>query len=602
MTLFAVAYIVFGLITLFFLAGLDNGRPLSLIPEIENFKRRPGVSFLFCFLKLFIYPLSLLVYMVIWILFLLFKIPQKASALAASTRKKDSKQTNINYLPFYDKLFFKLHGRYYEETSDFMRFFGVFEKQDFIAFPIIYNTDSASEILLQSEFRFHLESNRVAFFIFDTPEKLDVTFSSELPPFFLISDANFSYKPKDIEISYTTLAQLLGIPIDGINKLVLVDKRNLKKLLVYPIERITNFSISELIESDLAESVQLENSVVQYVSEYLSLKWEYIERPDNGDLKECGMLIRQELYKRCKEEAPELINFFKLVENRTRKSKYQAQFSAGIQRTCADMGGQAYERDDDSDSKNMLQEPVWEYNVSKPPPSQSPTPIRGPLRSKAQLATEDSIQSLPVQFSPRDNFCSTQIVDEVLTEILTNENFDFESRMFLKSANMVYSMLYDSLEVLDYSSVVIGYTKFFEKELNLSIVQFLRSELGIEMPLYFNEYFESSDEFVIRLGNDFVVNFNLMDWKTKKYLSPGLGNALNCIKTKIDTPSKHSQMFSVLYYEGKKLSGIRNRAAHSELISKDEVIATRQIIANFYVNQVFIDMLRLKAALRGDKN
>lgn len=602
MSLQFILYLSLNLLFLIWIIASGKLEKFSISSELNDFKIRPFRRFFRLCLILQLLPIAITFFLIVFPVLYLSQYIENKSLLRRKNKEVNNEVNSDKYLPYYDKLFFHLYGGYNDESPLFHNFLSVFQTRDYIAFPVIFDKKLAQTSIYDLRYRKYLEKSGVALFFFDVDTKIDKAFNNNLPESFLLSDTNFSYKPKDIEINYTTLAHLLGIPIDGINKLVLVDKKNLKKLLVYPIESITNVSISDLIESDLAKPVQLENSVVQFVSEYLSLKWEYSELPENEDLKKCGMLIRQELYKRCKAEAPELINFFKLVENRSRRSKYRAQASVIQRRPPEDMEGQAYEGDDDKDSSNMLREPRSEYNVSQPPHVHSPAPTYGHWRSKASLATEQSIQTQQVQSSPRDNFASTQIVDEVLTEILTNDHFDFESRMFLKSANMVYSMLYDSMEELDYSSIVIGYAKFFEKEINLSIVQYLRSELGIEMPLYFNQYFETSNEFIIRLRDDFVVNFNLVDRKTKKYLAPGLGNALNCIKTRIDASSIHSQIFSKLYYQGKRLNDIRNRTAHPEFISKDEVIATRQIITDLYVNQVFIELLKLKAALRGDKN
>ena len=51
---------------------------------------------------------------------------------------------------------------------------------------------------------------------------------------------------------------------------------------------------------------------------------------------------------------------------------------------------------------------------------------------------------------------------------------------------------------LDYSPSVIGYTKFFEKIINISIVQLIRKEVGIEMPTYFLQYCQLKGEYVVK--------------------------------------------------------------------------------------------------------
>ena len=184
-------------------------------------------------------------------------------------------------------------------------------------------------------------------------------------------------------------------------------------------------------------------------------------------------------------------------------------------------------------------------------------------------------------------------LDIKLSAITRIEGLEYESKIFLKSANMVYSMflLEKDIEEIDYSPVAIGYTKFFEKEINVSVVQSIRKELGVPMPIYFNKYYPDQEKYEININNKFK---NIKTWN---YLAPGLGQTFHALEIEFDKIDGDKKKLNELLYKGRKLNNIRNRAAHPELIGKEDIDEIRDIILSLYLNKIFDELITTKKML-----
>ena len=105
----------------------------------------------------------------------------------------------------------------------------------------------------------------------------------------------------------------------------------------------------------------------------------------------------------------------------------------------------------------------------------------------------------------------------------------------------------------------------FEKELNVSVVHWIRKTLGITLPNYFNKY-EPDKNALIELRSS-SINFN----NTSKgdWLPPGIGQSLIGFEKQIrnyDLENWNKEAISLLKSEWENIRNIRNAAAHTSFI------------------------------------
>ncbi len=181
-----------------------------------------------------------------------------------------------------------------------------------------------------------------------------------------------------------------------------------------------------------------------------------------------------------------------------------------------------------------------------------------------------------------------------LKRLETEIGISYKSRIFLKTANMAFDLIKD--EDIDYSILVIGYTKFFESEVKLSILPFIRSELGVSMPDFYNTYCPGKI-IILELNDNFKVDFNQQNKLTGELIPPGLGqilNSYNFLNNKIAfTKISHAEFNNIT----KEFNRIRNRSAHSEIVSSNDLIRVRDIIVRLYDKNVFDDLYSVKVIL-----
>lgn len=179
---------------------------------------------------------------------------------------------------------------------------------------------------------------------------------------------------------------------------------------------------------------------------------------------------------------------------------------------------------------------------------------------------------------------------------LENETFiSYKSRIFLKTANMACDLIKD--DEVDFSILAIGYTKFFESEIKLSILPFIRKELGVSMPDFYNAHCPGNKNYILELNDSFKVDFNQKNRFTGKLIPPGLGqilNSYNFLNTRIVyTKISHREFNKIT----KELNRIRNRSAHAEIVSSDDAARVREIIVRLYKKKVFKDFYSVKVKL-----
>lgn len=151
-------------------------------------------------------------------------------------------------------------------------------------------------------------------------------------------------------------------------------------------------------------------------------------------------------------------------------------------------------------------------------------------------------------------------------------------------------------ENYDYTSVGICLTKLFEREINLSLVHWIRKELGIHLPVFFNKFDNTvyNASYIpnnVGLGNPRPIDFNKRKFGTDRWVAPGIGESKLCFSSMASNPlySGNLNLFSAneinnLIPKWGRIADLRNTCAHTELINRqvvEQIIRLLRELNNF---------------------
>lgn len=188
---------------------------------------------------------------------------------------------------------------------------------------------------------------------------------------------------------------------------------------------------------------------------------------------------------------------------------------------------------------------------------------------------------------------------------------EYESYGFLRTAMVILNALeqegfnyFESTEIIqDFSPGLICYSKVFEKEINFSVVHWIREKLGIKLPKYFNKYQPNiSARYSPQIPNSRPVEFN-QKYKNS-WLPPGIGQSELVAKSMAvrSLPSGFDKnTWNILLKNWKLIREKRNQAAHTEIISKQDFIFVKLAFDHLFSEGIFYKLYNLKSNYR-DKN
>jgi hypothetical protein len=189
------------------------------------------------------------------------------------------------------------------------------------------------------------------------------------------------------------------------------------------------------------------------------------------------------------------------------------------------------------------------------------------------------------------------------------ECLDTESIHMLKTALVVQDLLEfrsgiaNSLleHEIDYTLTVIPLAKVFEREVDFSLVHWVRERLGIDLPTYFNKYQpEISAVFKPDLRRRRYVDFNRH--KDGNWIPPALGESeISCrsLGRRIRPQGWSVTRWKLLMAGWHVIRVERNRAAHTEFIDKNSSMRVGSILNNLAGQKIFNSMCALKIKYRG---
>lgn len=160
----------------------------------------------------------------------------------------------------------------------------------------------------------------------------------------------------------------------------------------------------------------------------------------------------------------------------------------------------------------------------------------------------------------------------------------------------------DYQEELDYSPGVICLSKVFEKEINLSMVHWIRQKLGIELPRYFCKPQPSIRATYKPTNIPRATEINFNKNKHGKWLPPGVGQSeITCREmSQLALPDEwDSYTLNLLMSNWKKIREKRNAAAHTELVDENSFINVKQALEALSGGDIFQKLYFMKTEYRG---
>ena len=457
-----------------------------------------------------------------------------------------------------------------------------YDKYRFLSIPIIFNyTDDNLSILNKVKKTFFDE--RIALFIFDIEKHLDDNmFSALLNESISTTESNnddiidmlnsmvesegvifpdfsntiYSFKTEDHDLTASILSILFELEIDSVNKIIFVDKTYPNNIYIKKLDDIINidFKTENLHKF---KSIKIKSSFDDIIINFLSLIWVKADDFRYNFLKEIAQNKTTNLIAELKNNNKlEVINILQ--------------------------------------SLSLKKINIVEVYFSRAFPNEEEVKIK-------KLSIKLSIDELQERFP---NYSKKELlnyrlvyINDVLQTIENSEYIDFKSKIFLKSARRVSEFFSDT--ELDYSAVIIGYSKFFESEISLSIVQLIRKYLNITIPKYYYKYYPYKGNYFVYGDKNFAVNFNKKDFESGKYIPPGLGQSL--ISLKILNLNKVNYKDKIIEL-GLEISKIRNKTAHPEMVNYSDMQKIKEYLVKIYSYGILSELKSIKDYLISGSN
>lgn len=241
-------------------------------------------------------------------------------------------------------------------------------------------------------------------------------------------------------------------------------------------------------------------------------------------------------------------------------------------------------------------------SLFKPDNSQTPPYAAEDKDFNNYLKTDESISH-----SDFDIDCG--YLEEDTLDLADIEN---ESKIILKTYNKIapyFSRILSQMNInenkdIDYSPLAISIGKIFEIEVNLSIVQWVRKYLNIEMPEFYNKYKTDSKEYKITPSINFTLNPRSVDFNkghNNKWLPPGIGESELVLKTMFQQgvyPNIGNDDFEIFLKNWSIIRKYRNKSAHNNVLSFDDYHQMEKSFLDLQKGHKFKEMVKLKNSLK----
>lgn len=178
---------------------------------------------------------------------------------------------------------------------------------------------------------------------------------------------------------------------------------------------------------------------------------------------------------------------------------------------------------------------------------------------------------------------------------IDTKHLEVDSHIILKTAHMVNDYLMNAqTRMIDYTPVVICLAKVFEREINLSVVHWIRESLGVNLPQYFNKY-EKGVRAIFRDN----IEFN-RSGPNSKWIPPAMGEsqiAYRQLSQEMCEWLNQPQEFLACWDQIRK---VRNEAAHTRYVGENSVCAIQTTLNQLAQDSVFETLFEMKKTGRQD--
>ncbi len=199
-----------------------------------------------------------------------------------------------------------------------------------------------------------------------------------------------------------------------------------------------------------------------------------------------------------------------------------------------------------------------------------------------------------------------QKTDSPLQDVvpIEKELLEYESYQILRTASKVYELLIadqdreiDSvLEMTDdFSPGVIALSKVFEREANLSMVHWIRKQMGISLPDYYDKVQPG------KIARDGRTDFNKTN-RNGQWLPPGIAQSEVSMKRLAENslPERwDAHSYNLLMKQWAVVREKRNDAAHDRVTEMQALLEVQSALTSLAQNKCFEKFYEMKLAYSG---
>lgn len=227
---------------------------------------------------------------------------------------------------------------------------------------------------------------------------------------------------------------------------------------------------------------------------------------------------------------------------------------------------------------------------------------------------EEVLDELCVQIASSLSLLNTRKNLALSSFMPVNAQFlEDDSLRILKTAHIVIDLLMSKqpemtvdvsrTAAFDFTPGIICLSKVFEKEVNLSVVHWIREELGISLPQYFNKPQPSlRATYTPHIPNARKIDFNSK--RQGRWKAPGIGESeLACrdyAKNKLPYGWDKST-WDLLMGQWETIRQKRNEAAHTEVVDKSALLTVKRSLESLVTSQMFEKFYLMKTQYRGGR-
>lgn len=210
-------------------------------------------------------------------------------------------------------------------------------------------------------------------------------------------------------------------------------------------------------------------------------------------------------------------------------------------------------------------------------------------------------------FSGNQNQQTLRQKNSIGPNYLNDMDFENESKIIYKTFQTSYynyKNYFNGVGPIDFSIFLLPLCKIFEIEINLSVVQWIRGELKIEMPQYYNLFKDiNAQDYKIIPSSDIIQNPKQIDFNKRingKWTAPPLGQSELIARTFYLQQKYPAEItnFNNLLLHWKTIRENRNESSHTIIKTEDDFNNVYKAFLELYSTQYFSKLNKLKLRLR----